>query len=113
VNDQFKEKDCILYVPEGSLDSYQNTDVWRSFVNIVEEARVDVPQTSKSKTNVYTDEDAIVVKDANSGDIISIYTLSGTLIKRTIMTEDLIHIKVPLNSIYLVKINEKIFKLAL
>lgn len=105
--------DCILYVPEGSLDSYQNTDVWRSFVNIVEEARSAVSPTSKSKTNVYTNKDAIVVKDANSGDIISIYTLSGTLIKRIIMTEDLIHIKVPLNSIYLVKINEKIFKIAL
>ena len=42
--DEFYE-DCILYVPEGSLESYQTTAPWSSFKNIVEEPVASVGTT--------------------------------------------------------------------
>jgi len=62
---------------------------------------------------VYTDQDAIVVANVNYGDKISVYTPLGTLLQTFIATNDETRIIVPSNQIYLVKIANKVIKVAL
>ncbi|WP_139261167.1 hypothetical protein [Bacteroides luti] len=62
---------------------------------------------------VYTEQDAIVVANANYGDKISVYTPLGTLLQTMIATNNETRIIVPGNQIYLIKIADKVFKVAL
>ena len=62
---------------------------------------------------VYTDQNAIVVANTDYGDIISVYTPLGTLLQTMKATNDETRIIVPGNQIYLIKIADKVFKVAL
>jgi len=68
-----------------------------------------------SKANeikIYTEKNMIFINGAALGDEISVYTISGTLLKSLIATDEKIRISVPVNQNYLVKIAERSFKVA-
>lgn len=57
-------EDCVLYVPQGSLEAYSDTAPWSNFKNIVEESNASVE---------------IMVEDAESESVRKIYDFSGIL----------------------------------
>ncbi len=101
-----------LYVPLGSIQSYMQAKVWKDFVNIVEDGINPVNEISLYKTSVSTLDNAIIIQNAH-GETISIYTPSGALLRTVKATDNLIKIEVPENQIYLVRISNSTYKVAL
>jgi len=104
---------CILYVPIGTIETYENANLWKYFRNIIEEESTSIIQTKASNIKIYREKDAIVVTGAKFGEIISVYTESGSLLQRIKATDDEIRINIPTNKIYLIKTTGKTFKIAL
>jgi len=103
---------CKLYVPKGSYSPYWVANVWGDFTNIIEEDVTPVNEIKTINATVYAEQNNIVVKGASVGETISVYTTMGTLVKTIKATND-IRINVPSNQIYLVKIADRTFKVAL
>lgn len=103
---------CKLYVPKGSSGLYSGAVGWSDFTIIIEENVTAVKPIKKSNVNVYSEQNDIVVKGAGLGETIYVYTTMGTLVKTIKATND-VRINVPSNQIYLVKIADKTFKIAL
>lgn len=107
-------KTCTkLYIPKGTSDVYKSANGWSGFANIIEEESTPILQIQANNTKVYTEQDAIVVTDIKSGDVITIYSTSGTLIQTIKATDNEIRITVPAHQMYLIKIEDKTFKAAL
>ena len=103
---------CILYVPIGSSQLYRDTNKWKDFTNIVEESITPINELSLSKASVSTLHNSIIIQNAH-GETISVYTPSGALLKTVKASDDYIKIEVPENQIYLVKIANITYKVAL
>jgi len=110
---EYVNKDtCKLYVPIGTSNIYEATPFWNDFVNIIEES---VTPVRKIKTNdivIYSEQNDIVVKGVNIGETISVYSVSGVLVKSIKATHD-VRIPVFPNQIYLVKAGNKTLKVAI
>ncbi|MDR1746567.1 MAG: leucine-rich repeat domain-containing protein [Tannerella sp.] len=96
-----------LYVPSGTKALYEAADVWKEFRNIIE----GVPQSNETINNykVWSSDGNlyISVSDATT---ISIYTLSGALVKRQTVTAGNTTIPLP-RGLYLVKYDNKTTKI--
>lgn len=103
---------CKLYVPKVSFQSYWIANVWGDFANIIEEEVTPLDKTSTSNANVYAEQNNIIVIGVKEGEAISVFTTMGTLVKTIKATND-VRINVPSNQIYLVRIENKTFKVAL
>ncbi len=66
-----------------------------------------------NKTNVYTDNGSIIVKGGKLGDIINIYNVSGSLLHKIKITDDIVRVNVAPQSLYIVKTGDRSFKIAL
>ncbi|MCL2597584.1 MAG: endonuclease [Paludibacter sp.] len=64
-----------------------------------------------NKIFVYSTKEGIYINGTDSGDKITVYSAIGTIIYRTIATSDRIFIPIQQNGIYIVKINNKAFKI--
>jgi len=104
---------CILYVPIGRSTTYRNTAPWSLFTNIIEEDGTAVPQTSSTGLRVYPVQGAIVVSGAVAGNTVYVYTTTGVLLQRTNLTFQNLHIQLPGNNIYVVRVADKTFKVVL
>lgn len=67
----------------------------------------------KSLVKVYTEENSIVVKGAELGTKVSVYSLSGRLLHAVMVNSDLERIPVAADQVYLIRTNDKLYKLAL
>ena len=112
VFDNVNKSTCILYVIKESLQLYKQSDVWSDFTNIVEESITPINEVSLSKASVSTLDNSIIIQNAH-GETISVYTPSGALLKTVKDTDDYTKIEVPENQIYLVKIANNTYKVAL
>ena len=65
------------------------------------------------KTNVYTENGSIIVKGGKLGDTVEIYSVSGSLLHKKIITDDLVRINVALQRLYIVKAGDRSFKIAM
>lgn len=104
---------CTLYVPIGARSNYLAAPEWKDFGSIVE---VDITSTNQPQAEVvkvYTEAETIVVEGVQSGESISIYTQAGALIQTLQATDDRVKIELPLPGIYLVKVGDQTFKVAL
>jgi len=106
------KENCKLYVPSGTSTVYSNAEVWGDFKNIIEEALTEVSEIEKNNTTVFTKQDVIVIKNAVMGETVSVYSALGILLRSVKTTDDEIRIAVPANHIYLVRIADRIFKVA-
>jgi hypothetical protein len=104
---------CKLYVPTGSYNSYRNAVTWGDFANIIEEIPVSINQNKQSNTIVCNDRNSVFISGSNRGEQIYIYNRLGILEKSVIMEGNEMRINLPSNALYLIKINEKMFKVAL
>ena len=104
---------CELYVPKESYSAYQADPHWGKFTNIIEQVTTSISDIEASKTNVYTENGSIIVKGGKLGDTVDIYSVSGSLLHKIKITDDIVRINVAPQSLYIVKTGDKSFKIAL
>ncbi len=104
---------CVLYVPIGSYSVYQADPHWGKFTNIIEQVTTSISDCEASNTNVYSENGYIVVKGGKLGDIINIYSVTGSLLHKIKITDDIVRISVAPQSLYIVKTGDRSFKIAL
>lgn len=106
---------CKLYVPKDASGLYLANADWSKFTNIIEEESLpsSISNTKDSNIQVYSLQNEIVVTGGNLGENISVYTEKGALVQSVRVTDDIVRINVSTNHIYLVKIANKTFKVAL
>lgn len=73
---------AILYVPVGSLDSYQTTPPWSMFKNIKEYDYSSNTPVEDTGINIRAEGGAIVVS-GNEAAPVEVYRADGTLVRRT------------------------------
>lgn len=106
---------CKLYIPENSSSLYLgHLSSWSSFTNVIEESAISsVMNADKYNVNVLTGRGVIIVEGLGQGNEISVYSLSGRLIRRLDATDGETRITVPANSTYLVRLPLKTYKAVL
>ena len=72
-----------------------------------------VTPTYDNNIKIYGDAGCIVVSGASSGDEVRIYNESGSIIRNKIINSATENFYVPNNHIYIVKVSDKIFKIAI
>lgn len=102
-----------LYVPYGTSAAYKSAVGWNFFTNVIEQEPSAISETETSRVAAFADLDAIVVKGLLPGETVSVYTTLGTLLQTIKAQVSEIRIVVPVNQIYLIKVTEKRFKVAL
>jgi len=71
---------CALYVPMGSKAAYQVAADWKDFSNIMEMTTA-LPTMRQSNINVMTGNGTLTLSNAEIGNKVEIYTVSGVKIK--------------------------------
>ena len=104
---------CDLYVPQGANSAYRNDQYWGRFKSIIEQVATSISDIEVSNTNVYTENGYIVVKGGKLGDTVDIYSVSGSLLHKIKITDNIVRINVAPQSLYIVKAGDKSFKIAL
>jgi len=103
---------CTLYVPMSVKDSYGAAEGWSLFRKTssgISENGVIID----NPVSVFTEQDAIVVKGAKEGDIITVYTASGVQVQTLTSDGNDQRIGVPAGAIYIVKVGNQTCKVAL
>lgn len=104
---------CKIYVPKGAYSAYQKAPYWSNFKYITEQVTTSITDIEASKTNVYTENGYIVVKGGKLGDIINIYSVTGSLLHKVKITDDIVRISVAPQSLYIIKAGDRSFKIAM
>ena len=104
---------CVLYVPYGSKERYEQAAVWQDFMIQEEESAssINTPSVASQASNVrvYHDGTSIVVAGATVGETIHIYNVSGVLIETQNIASLQTTITVP-QGVYVVKVGAANFK---
>ena len=111
----FSEKqytDLSVYVPVGSLKSYQTTDVWKNFWNIQEGELTGISSVEVSTEQDIKVENGNIVVDNAKGRV-SIYDAAGTLVKSVNANGNRVEIAVPGRGVYIVRAGGKTVKVVM
>lgn len=104
---------CQLFVPKGCSAVYRADPNWGKFINIIEQVTTSISDIEPSKTNVYTENGSIIVTGGKLGDTVDIYNVSGSLLHKIKVTDNIVRISVASQSFYIVKTGNKTFKIAM
>lgn len=104
-----------VYVPASSVSTYKSALVWSDcfYSQITAMPSTGINNQTNSTVRVYTDHSEIIINGTNNGEIINIYSLTGSLIQSTKSTGEKTNIHVQTNNIYIVKIKNETFKVTL
>lgn len=104
---------CTLYIPTGSYELYKNSAQWGDFKKIVEDKELAVPEIETTENEFYKENNCIVIRNTSVGDVISVYTPMGILVKRFKVTDKEAKIEVAANHLYLIRMADRTFKIFL
>jgi len=62
---------------------------------------------------VYTENGSIIVKGGKLGEAVDVYSVSGSLLHKIKITDDIVRINVAPQSLYIVKAGDRSFKIAM
>ena len=100
---------ATLYVPVGSKEAYANATGWNCFTNIVEmDTETGVESTLVDDVNVSVENGNIVISGADNANV-EVYNVNGQCVYNGIVTT----ISVAAKGLYIVKVNDKSFKVML
>lgn len=107
---------CVLYVPKGAKENYQNAEEWQDFVQIIETEQFPMNIIAERiesdlRIQVYGENDCIVVKSGDCGIPIFIYDMQGRVVRHGITREDATVFAVPCG-LYIVKVGSKSYKIS-
>lgn len=96
-------ENTILYVPEGSIESYKEHDIWGAFKNIVEgNITVDIEEVMLAdinNPNIYSNGKNIIIKGNDSEEVV-VYALDGRIMFRGISN----CVEMPNAGLYIVRV---------
>ncbi len=102
-----------LYVPTGSKATYETTDYWNKFSQIIEDENIgginEIVADNTNNVSISTTNGNIIINGIDNNAIIDIYNISGHLIYHGTETS----ISIPIPGIYFVKLHGKTIKVAL
>lgn len=104
---------CSLKVIKGYKSNYTVPDQWKDFTKVSEFSISYVPENETSQATIFTERDVIVVKGAEAGTSITVYSASGIQNVTLTTNGDEQRIALPAGALYLVKVDEQAFKVAL
>lgn len=100
---------CVLYVPTGAKTRYSMANIWNLFKTIKEESSVDVSDVfSDISPEVIAKNGIIKIYNLPKNITAHVYSITGSQI--ALLSGDS-EIKLPENCIYLVKIQDKVYKI--
>ena len=109
-SDTFSEYSAFLFVPIGCKATYEVTDYWENFNNIIE-VTLDAPVTLNDNVAIVaTIGENIVVKNAMVGSVVRVYTTDGAMIASEVATEGDVIIEAPAKGIYVVTVGKQTVK---
>jgi hypothetical protein len=96
---------ATLYVPVGSLTAYQTANRWQDF-NHIEESTVGIYDNSfaQSDCKIYNSMNRLVIENAKPGEIATIYSTTGALVKIVRISGNVEQVELP-KGIFLVRVN--------
>jgi len=103
---------CELYVPEVAYSAYLNDPYWGKF-NITKQVITSISDTDAGNLNVYSENGSIIVQGGKLGNLVDIYSVSGSLLQKIKITDHIVRITVAPQKIYIVKTGNKSFKIAM
>ncbi len=104
--------DITIYVPNEAVDAYMNAPGWRNFFNVngYEPTAID-DVIEKETTDISVENGQIVIRNAKGN--VSVYALSGKLVKRVRSNGGQVRVDVPSRGIYVIKTANGVTKVAL
>jgi len=103
---------CILYVPKGSKSAYQEAEQWRDFTNIVEMTTGLIDQFANEPI-IHSQNGALCIENVEVYSLVKVYDITGRIRYSGEMLNSSMNIVLTKNSIYLVQINDEIYKIKL
>ena len=104
----YLSKTTTLYVPIGSRDTYANATGWNYFTNIIEKEFSGVESTIADDVNVSVKNGNIIVNGVDNAKV-EVYSTNGQCVYSGTATT----IPVSSKGLYIVKVNNKSFKVIL
>lgn len=99
-----------LYVPDISISKYQEAESWNEFNNILPLSQITSNESIELKQyKCFGLNNNIIIENLLSKECVSIYSISGNLIKQIYPKQSIVNISIP-SGIYIVKIDNRIFK---
>lgn len=74
--DTFNSYDATIHVPEGTVDSYRQHDIWGRFTNIVDGTSTGIEDNDFNDVNIYAAGGRIVVEGTNS-EPVQVFNMKG------------------------------------
>ena len=109
-SDTFSEYSAFLFVPIGCKATYEVTDYWENFNNIIE-VTLDAPVTLNDNVAIVaTIGENIVVKNATAGSVVCVYAVDGAMIASEFATEGDVIIEAPVKGVYVVTVGKQAVK---
>ena len=103
---------AILHVPAGSLANYQTADYWKLFFIQEEDFPNNVPLVEdKTQPCIKMENGNVIVENAR--DMITVYDLSGTVVKHLQAQNGRVEMSLPKHRVYIVKVGNKTEKVVL
>ncbi len=107
----YTKENGILYVPDGSVQTYRKAYEWKEFKNIADESssgieNVEAAGLSDSDITVSVYPDGIHIDGITSGSTVSIYTLDGTCCFSDSVSGDRMTYHPATSGIYIIRIGE-------
>ena len=74
--DTFNSYDATIHVPDGTIDSYRQHDIWGQFVHIVDGTSTGIEDNDFNDVNIYATGGRIVVEGAD-GERVQVFNMKG------------------------------------
>ncbi|MCF8378752.1 MAG: leucine-rich repeat protein [Bacteroidales bacterium] len=98
---------CLLYVPSGSKNDYQNAHGWKDFVFIEEMEPTSSLDMNENEIIITVQNKQIRIQGVCPGEKLSVYNIMGALIFKQIAVSEYEEIGIETSGVYLVKIGDK------
>ena len=74
--DTFNSYDATIHVPDGTVDSYRQHDIWGQFTNIVDETSTGIENNDFNGISIYARNGRIVV-EGTDGERVQVFNMKG------------------------------------
>ena len=113
--DAFSEKiyqQTVLQVPEGKKSLYEQTEVWKLFERIEETGATTAISVAENpiRLSVKAKQGQILIEGLGGGEIVTVYTIDGRLITKTMAKAKSLQVSVSEGEFYVVTVEGKNWK---
>ena len=107
-----EQRDCKLYVPEGSVEAYRNAPVWQNFDIIATDFSGIEEISAEGSVRIYASGGSIVLENLSPGMPVAVYDTTGHKVKTVEATGSRMEVVLPAG-FYVVECAGKVEKVML